>query len=79
MKKHTFHSNEVKSTKTDQQGLYYVEYQGSNWIRDPSSSQDLSRPLRLRAMAERYTTMGGSLIQDTELLQTNIFQLPPII
>ena len=30
---------EVKSTKTDQQGLYYMEYQGSNWIGDPSSSE----------------------------------------
>ena len=69
---------EVKSTKTDQEGLYYIEYQGSNWILDPSSPHNLTRPLRLRAMAEGYTTMGGSEIQDTELLQTVHFQLPPI-
>lgn len=70
---------EVKSTKTDQEGQYYMEYQGSLWIGDPSSSEQFSRPLRLRAMAEGYTTMGGSLIQNTELLQTKNFQLPPII
>ena len=69
----------VQSTKTDQEGQYNMEYQGSLWIGDPSSPQQLSRPLRLRAMAEGYTTMGGSLIQNTELLQTKNFQLPPII
>lgn len=65
---------EVKSTKTDQEGLYYMEYQGSLWIMDPSSPYQFRRELRLRAMAKGYSTRD-SQIKDTELLQTINFQL----
>jgi hypothetical protein len=69
---------EVKSTKTDQEGLYYMEYQGSTWILDPTSPSQLQRPLRLRALAEGYSTQGWAQISDSELLQTTNFQLPPL-
>lgn len=74
----TNHSNRgVKSTKTGQEGLYYMEYQGSRWIVDSSSPFLLKRLLYLRAMKEGYSSRD-SQIQNTESLQTINFQLPPL-
>ncbi len=70
--------NVVKSTKTDQEGLYYLTYQGSVFFTDPSSSgYPLLRRLWLKATAEGYQ-WKDSEIHDTELLQTIDFQLTPL-
>jgi hypothetical protein len=70
--------NVLKSTKTDQEGLYYMVYQGSAFFLEPSpSGQGLLRRLWLKATAGGYQ-LQLSEIHDTELLQTIDFQLPPI-
>jgi 5-hydroxyisourate hydrolase-like protein (transthyretin family) len=64
----------LKSTETDQEGRYYMEYQGQRGYLNPSG---YSQPNQLRAMAEGYYTQYKQ-IGSTESLQTINFQLSPV-
>ncbi len=66
----------LKSTKTDQEGLYYIAYQGPFDV-GPSDPFGYLQPIQLSAKAEGYYWLD-SQIQNTELLQTINFQLSPL-
>ncbi len=64
----------LKSTETDQEGRYNMEYQGQTGYLDSSG---YSQPNQLRAIAEGYSTRYKQ-INRTALFHTINFQLPPI-
>ena len=63
----------LKSTETDQEGRYDMEYEGRLYYTSPSGQPQLNL---LRAMAEGYSTRYNQ-INRTALFQTINFQLPP--
>jgi 5-hydroxyisourate hydrolase-like protein (transthyretin family) len=65
----------LKSTETDQEGRYDMEYKGL--LNYPSPRSGLPQWNQLRAMAEGYSTRYNQ-INRTALFQTIDFQLPPI-
>jgi len=65
----------LKSTETDQEGRYDMEYKGRLYYTSPSSG--MPQPSQLRAMAEGYSTRYKQ-INRTALFQTIDFQLPPL-
>ena len=66
----------ITDTKTDQDGQYYLEYDGPYLIVDDSSEVVRYVPIQLEASKRGYSSWASGITR-TEEIQTIDFQLTP--